>query len=90
MRITIKEKKSIQSKPVKLQDLKPGTIIQFDISQSPTGLVISGDKDGNDIALLCHDHDTDDGDWFQIAMGWKTMPIAKVLGKLTEIIVEPV
>ena len=89
MRITIKEKRSVQSKPINLEDLEPGMVIQFGIDKSPIGLVISDGKGGNDIVLLCHYADDDNG-WFQIAMGWKTMPIVKILGKLTEIVVESV
>ena len=87
MRIIIKEKKSVQLKTFSFVDLEPGTVIQFAIFDSPTGLVISNGTDGKDIVLLCH---IPEHDWFEIARGWKTMPIAKVLGKLTEIVVEPI
>jgi len=87
MKITIKEKEQVQSKTFSLINLEPGTIIQFAIANSPIGLVISNGTGGKDIVLLCH---TVGDDWFEIARGWKTMPIAKVLGKLTEIVVEPI
>ena len=89
MKITIKEKEQVQSKTFSLINLEPGTIIQFAIANSPIGLVISNGTGGKDIVLLYHNVEVED-DWFEIAVGWKTMPITKVLGKLTEIVVEPI
>ena len=90
MRITVKEKEQVELKTFNLVDLEPGTIIQFAISDSPVGLVISNGMGDNNIVLLCHYADKVNNDWFEIARGWKTMPITKILGKLTGITVEPI
>ncbi len=91
MKITIKEEKTRPNQPLRLEDIEPGSIIEFDIDHSPIGLVISKVGGGREIVLLCHKFDNDDDNaWFQLAAGWKKYPIRKVLGKLTEIVVEPV
>jgi hypothetical protein len=84
MKITIKESVQKQKK-IKLEELEPGTIIEFDVIDSPSGLVFDSTK-GKEILLLTLAPDIP---WFEIAMGWKTMPIRKILGKLTEIVVDP-
>ena len=87
MKVTIK--KSTEPKQLlRLEDIEFGSIIEFDTNDSPIGLVISSIDDSRDIALL--KHSIDGLDWFQLAAGWKTQPIKRILGKLTEIIVEPI
>jgi len=88
MRITIKQKESVQSKPIQLQDLEPGTIVV--VGGGPTGLVIMGMYDeSRELVLLTHFKDGT-GDWFSVPGGWDDSPITKIIGKITEIIVEPI
>lgn len=83
MKITIKEKRQRKESKISLQDLEPGTIVDLG---SVKGLVITtvGDVD-KDIVLLTNCNDG----WFSASGDWKNAPIKKILGKLTEIIVDP-
>lgn len=88
MRITIKEKEQVKSKSMKLEDLKPGTVVV--VGGGPTGLVIMGMEDKNrELILLTHFKDGTGG-WFSVPGGWNDSPITKIIGKITEIIVEPI
>ena len=88
MRITIEEKKSVQSEKIKLQDLELGTVINFGDTQRPHGLIVEDSRTGRkEIILLTHGSG---GEWLIIANGFRDSLIKNVLGKLTEIIVEPI
>ena len=88
MRITIKEKEQVKSEPLELKDLEPGTVVV--VGGGPTGLVVMGmgDKD-RELILLAHFKDGTDS-WFSVPGDWDDSPITKVLGKITEIVVEPI
>ena len=91
MKITIKENVKSAQPSLELKDIKPGSIIEFDISDSPVGLVVSTVSGKNDIVLLAHLFSNGHfEDWFQLAAGWKKQPIKRILGRLTEIIVGPI
>ena len=91
MKITIKENVTELKQILKLEDIMPGSIIEFDISNSPVGLVVSTVSGENDIVLLAHLFSNGHfEDWFQLAAGWKKQPIKRILGRLTEIIVESI
>ena len=88
MRITIKQKESVQPKPITLKNLKPGTVVI--LQNSIIALVIMGVyNESRELVLLAHFKDGA-GDWFSVPGGWDDAPITKIIGKITEIIVEPV
>ena len=88
MKITIEEKKEQVQSEIRLQDLKLGTVINFGDSRRPCGLIVEDSKTGRkEIVLLTHGGG---GDWLIIANGFRDSSIKNVLGKLTEIIVEPI
>jgi hypothetical protein len=84
MKITIKESAQKQ-KEIKLENLEPGTIIGFG-EDHPIGLVVDKINGKKEIVLLVY---CDGSNWFEIMKGYKTYPIKKILGKITEIIVDP-
>ncbi|KKN71242.1 hypothetical protein LCGC14_0422850 [marine sediment metagenome] len=85
MKITIKKPIQLRIKEIKLQNLKPGTVVQLD--SSVKAIVIEKVNDaGNTLMLLTNN----DAWWFSEAGGWGDEPITRVLGKITEIIVESV
>lgn len=87
MRITIKKQTQIE-KPIRLQNLEPGTVVV--IQNGPTAFVIEGmERKNRELTMLTHNSDGTDG-WFSVPGGWKSAPITKILGKITEIIVEPI
>lgn len=88
MRITIKQKESVQLKSIELKDLEPGTVVI--VNGGPTGLVIMGmNTKDRELMLLTHFKDGT-GDWFTVPGGWDDSPITEVIGKITEIIVESI
>lgn len=86
MKITIKQKELVQPEPIKLQDLEPGTVISFG-KDEPIGLIV-GSCNKKEIVLLAFYEGSES--WCGLADGYKEYPIKRVLGKLTEIIVEPI
>ena len=85
MRIIIREPIQSGTEEIKLQNLKPGTVIQLD--SSVKAIVIEKVNDaGNTLMLLTNTTDW----WFSEAGGWEDEPIQRVLGKITEIVVEPI
>lgn len=84
MKVTIKEKTQKQEE-IRLENLKPGTIINFG-KNDPIGLVFVGKDGTNEVLLLNYGNGND---YFEIAIGWKVQPIREVFGKLIEIVVDP-
>lgn len=83
MKITIKKKES-EVKQVFVKDVPPGYI--FEITASGSRLVKALKLLSNKYVLLTYSSGMD---WFEIndEMSWKDTPV-RILGKLTEIIVE--
>jgi len=83
MKITIKEKVGKQTPKIKLADLKPGTVFEYE-----DGAVGLKGVEMGEIFLLTYS-DSDRTNWLTIADGYKTEPIKKVLGTIEEVIVSP-
>jgi len=82
MKITIKpEEKKEHNIP--FDKIPVGYVYRALWNDGPIALKLT---DGEAV-LLCHDYD-DDGEWFQLADGFKGYPAHEILGKLTEVIVE--
>lgn len=80
MKITIKPKEKVEE-VITYDNLKPGTVFEY-----RTG-VIALKLDHGEAVLLKH---TIEGlDYFDVAVGYKTSPIRKILGHVDEIIVVP-
>jgi len=80
MKITVKAKE-ITNESLKIKDLKPGTVFKyFDGAIGLRGCA------SDVVFLLGYTLDTN---WLEIADGYLTFPIEKVLGQIEEIIVNP-
>ncbi len=82
IKVTVNEKPPVKPEPIKWKDLSPGTVVEF--GDGMIGLVYDGScsKDAGMVFF-----NVDDGELI-IAEGYLDSEIIKVLGTLTEIIVE--
>lgn len=80
MKVTVKEKQDV-NKNVPFDEIPVGYVYVALYKGGPTALKLSEEQ----AVLLCC---TTDPDWFMLANGYKGNQAYKVLGKLTEIIVE--
>lgn len=78
MKITIRPKKEVVEKKITLNEIKPGAIFEYD------GGVVALKVRYNEVVLLKY---TQGDDWFELADGYKTEPVKRILGRLDEIIV---
>ena len=85
MKVTVKEKQD-KNREIPFDEIPVGYVYVAKYSDGPVALKLNDNK----AVLLCYENDNDDYDWFKLAEGFKGEPAYKVLGKLTEIIVEEV
>ena len=85
MKVTIKEKqKKEKNHEIPFDEIPTGYVYVTKYSDGPIALKLNDNK----AVLLCYENDDDYYDWFEMADGFKGTPAYKVLGKLTEVIVE--
>lgn len=77
LKIIVKPEK-VAKREITLEDIKPGTVFEYD--SRVVGLKL---KNG-EVALLKY---SNGNDWFDLAIGYKTESIKRILGYLNEIIV---
>ena len=79
MKITVRRKNPEKKKAINPVDISTGTIFEFD--DKTIGLKLHNEE----IVLLNY---VDGSTWCELASGYKTEPVTKILGRLSEIIVE--
>jgi len=86
MKITVKNKKE-EKKEIPFDEIPVGAVYVARFHDGPIVLKLN---DGEAV-LLSHSDENEENelsDWFEIADGFKGEPATKILGKLTEIVVE--
>jgi len=83
MKVTVKPKQAEKRQEIPFDEIPVGCVYVVEFSDGPTALKL---KDKQAVLLSHHNSE----DWFEIANGLKGQPATKILGKLTEVIVEGV
>jgi hypothetical protein len=83
MKITIKPKQKREDHDVPFNAIPAGYVYVVSIGDGPIALKLKH----NEAVILNHSTGVD---WFELAVGLKGDPACKILGKLTEIVVEEV
>ena len=81
MKVTVKPKTQKENQKVPFDEIPVGYVYVAKYYDGPITLKLCD----NEAVLLFHQNDSG---WFAIANGFKDLPAYKVLGKLTEVIVE--
>lgn len=81
MKITVKPKPEPEQCEILFDDIPVGYVYIANDSDGPTVLKL---RNNEAVLLINYDNDR----WFKLAKGYKGLPAYKILGKLTEIIVE--
>jgi len=81
MKVTVKPKQTEKSREIPFDEIPPRSV--YKISNEVVLLKVNAE---NAVILVGHEG----CDYFSMAGGYKTYPAVKILGKLTEVIVEEV
>jgi hypothetical protein len=84
MKVTVIEK---ERKSINWRELPLGTVVEF---VDGVQAVVVNDKDGKDGKGMLLLNYRDGSDFLDIAAGYKTEPVAKIVGKLTGVTVEEI
>jgi len=84
MKVTVKSKEKKESHGIPFDEIPVGYVYVALYSDGPIALKLCD----NEAVLL--GYSDNDSDWFSIASGFKDEPASKILGKLTEIVIEEV
>ena len=84
MKVTVKPKTQKENQKVPFDEIPVGYVYVAKYTNGPIALKLNC----GEAVLLRHYDDLPGSDFFEIAAGFKGEPAIKVLGKLTELIVE--
>lgn len=88
MKITEVKNKAKVQETIDWRKLDLGTVIEFMTGAKAVVMRDANDRDRQGLLLLVHGGGANNLDYYETASGYKSVPVARIIGKIEEIIVK--